>query len=50
MSPSKPIIRSNIYTAILALSTGVVLAAAVFVAFKCFTDYETIFKIVEASH
>jgi hypothetical protein len=50
MSPTKKTIApSNLYTAVLALATGVVLATAVFVAFKCFTDYGTIFKIVEAA-
>ena len=40
---------SNVYTAILALVTGTVLATAVFVAMKCMTDYDTIFKIVEVA-
>ena len=34
----------NIYTAILALVCGVVLATAVFVAYKCYSQYDTIFK------
>ena len=50
MSPGKKIIApSNLYTAVLALATGVVLATAVFVAYKCFADYGTIFKIAEAA-
>jgi len=40
---------NNLYTAILALATGVVCATAVFVAVKCLSDYGTIFKIVEAA-
>jgi len=39
---------NNLYTAILALVTGVVIATAVFVTVKCLVDYGTIFKIVEA--
>lgn len=50
MSPKKKTIAvSDLYTAILALAASVVLATAVFVAYKCYVDYETIFKIVEAA-
>ena len=35
----------NLYTVILAVAFSVVLATAVFVAYQCFTQYETIFKI-----
>jgi len=43
--PGKLIASSNLYTAILALSFCVVLATAVFVAYKCYLQYGTIFKI-----
>lgn len=36
---------SNLYTAILAVALGVVLATAAFVTFKCFTQYGTIFGL-----
>ena len=39
-------VESDIYTAVLALAVGVVLATAVFVAVRCYMDYETIFKII----
>ena len=42
----KVIVISDVYTAVLALATGAVIATAVFVAIKCLMDYETIFKIV----
>jgi hypothetical protein len=38
---------SNLYTALLALACGVIAATAGFVAYKCWSDYGTIFKIVE---
>ncbi len=48
MSPiRKPVAISDLYTAVLALATGVVFATAVFVAIKCHIDYSAIFKIVE---
>ena len=37
---------SNAYTAYLALALGVVIASAAYVAFVCYTQYGTIFKIV----
>ena len=40
---AKVAVPSNLYTAILAVAFGVVLATAAFVAFKCFTQYQTIF-------
>jgi len=50
MSPAKNTsVPNNIYTAILALATGVVLATAVFIAYKCYADYGTIFKVMEAA-
>jgi hypothetical protein len=42
---SKPAIPSNIYTVILAAALCLVLATVVFVTYKCFLDYQTIFKI-----
>ena len=41
----KAIVPDNIYTAILALVFGIVLATAAFVAYKCYFQYGTIFKI-----
>ncbi len=41
----KPAPLSNLYTIILALAFGVVLATAAFVAYKCYFDYGTFFKI-----
>jgi len=35
----------NLYTVILAVAFFVVLATAVFVAYECYTQYDTIFKI-----
>ena len=35
----------SLYTVILALAFGIVLATAAFVAYKCYFQYETIFKI-----
>jgi len=35
----------NLYTVILAVAFCVVLATAVFVAYQCYTQYETIFKV-----
>lgn len=35
----------NLYTVILAVAFGVVLATAIFVAYQCYTQYETIFKV-----
>ncbi len=36
---------SNLYTIILALALGVVVVTALFVAYKCYFQYNTIFKI-----
>ena len=36
---------SNLYTAILAVAVGVVLATAVYVTFACYSRYETIFGL-----
>ena len=35
----------NLYTVILAVAFSAVFATAVFVAYQCYTQYETIFKI-----
>lgn len=49
MKPNKTVkTTSDIFTAILALSTGIVVASAAFIAYTCFTYYGEIFKIVEA--
>jgi len=37
--------ESNLYTAILALALAVVIAAAAFVAYKCYLQYGTVFKM-----
>ena len=42
---SKAGISSNVYTAMLALALGAVCATCALVAFKCFIQYETIFRI-----
>lgn len=36
---------SNLYTAILAVAVGVVLATASYVTFACYSRYETIFGL-----
>ena len=36
---------SNLYTIILALALGAVAASAAFVAYMCYSQYDTIFKI-----
>jgi len=36
---------NNLYTVILALSLAVVVATAVFVAYRCYFRYDTIFSI-----
>jgi flagellin-like protein len=41
----KVYVSSNIYTAILAIAFFIVLAAAAFVAYTCYSQYGTIFKI-----
>lgn len=44
-SGKKIIASNNLYTAILAVAVGVVLATAAFVAYKCYVQYETIFRL-----
>jgi hypothetical protein len=41
----KIVAADNLYTVILAVAFFVVLAASVFVAYQCSTQYDTIFKI-----
>ena len=41
----KIVAADNLYTVILAVAFSVVLAASVFVAYQCYTQYGTIFKI-----
>ncbi len=41
----KIVASSNLYTAILALAFCAVMATAVLVAYKCYTQYNTIFEI-----
>ena len=36
---------SNLYTVVLAVALGVVLATAAFVTFACYTQYGTIFSM-----
>ena len=38
-------VPDNLYTVILAVALCAVLATAVYVAFQCLTQYDTIFKI-----
>lgn len=38
---------NNLYTALLALACGIVAATAGIVAYKCWFDYGTLFRIVE---
>ena len=41
----KVVASNNIYTVILGLAVLAVLATAVFVAYECYSQYETIFTI-----
>ncbi len=41
----KVIVPSNIYTVILTLAFAVVLASATYIAYTCYSQYDTIFKI-----
>ncbi len=40
---AKVAIPSNLYTAILAVALGVVIATSAYVAYACYTQYQTIF-------
>jgi hypothetical protein len=42
-SRAKISVPNNLYTAILSVALGVVLATAAFVTFKCYTQYGTVF-------
>ncbi len=42
---TKPAVPSNLYTAILAMALGVVIATAAFVAFMCQSQYGAIFAM-----
>lgn len=37
--------QSNVYTALLAFACAAVLATSAFVAYVCYSQYETIFKV-----
>ena len=37
--------KSDTFTAILALATGIVIASSAFIAYMCFAYYESVFKI-----
>ena len=41
----KRVAPNNLYTAILALTFGIVLATTAFVAYMCYFQYNTIFNI-----
>lgn len=41
----KIIAADNLYTVILSLALCIVLATAAFVAYKCYFQYETLYKI-----
>lgn len=41
----KPEVPNNIYTVILAVALGVVLITTIIVAYMCYSQYGTIFKI-----
>jgi len=47
MSPKgpKPAVPNNLYTIILGLAFAAVLATAVFVAFRCYSQYGTVFSM-----
>ncbi|UCG59867.1 MAG: hypothetical protein JSU70_10165 [Phycisphaerales bacterium] len=41
----KMIVPNTLYTAVLAVAFGVILATAAFTAYKCYTQYGTIFSL-----
>ena len=49
MSPAKKTAPNNIYTAILTAATLVMIATFAFVVYKCYTDYDTVFKVMDAA-
>ncbi len=46
----KPAASNNLYTVILALALGVVLATAALVTYKCYSQYGTIFTVPKRSY
>jgi len=42
---AKVIARDNLYTVLLAVAVAVVLATAAFVAYECYSQYGTFFKV-----
>lgn len=42
---AKAIVRDNLYTVLLAVAVAMVLAAAAFVAYECYSQYGTIFRV-----
>ena len=50
MSPiNKQAATSDVYTAILAIAMCATFATAAYIAYACYTNFGTIFKIVEAA-
>ena len=43
----KTVAENNLYTVILALAFGLVLATSIFVAYKCYTQYGTFFSVLQ---
>jgi len=50
VSNKNTFVISNLYTVILAIASGTVIATTIYVVIKCLADYGTIFKVIEASH
>ncbi len=46
MARVKILAVSNAYTVYLALALGVVIASALYIAYMCYSQYDTIFRIV----
>jgi hypothetical protein len=42
---AKVIARDNLYTVLLAVAVAVVLATAAFVAYECYSQYGTFFRV-----
>jgi hypothetical protein len=42
---AKVIVRDNLYTVLLAVAVAIVLATAAFVAYECYSQYGTIFRV-----
>jgi len=45
----KPVAFNNLYTVILALAFCIVLATIALVAYKCYFQYDTVFKVPKRS-